>query len=135
MPSPALHGSGAHAPGFAFSNGLSSRRLANCGNYNRGISVLDTAMTLAPLLGLLRHLTGMIRAFGSRRERAWSTNADHRRHRGGAYRHGIRPVIAIIALLPFNYLNSRLEQARQEIETSAAYLELLLLKAEKRDPQ
>jgi biopolymer transport protein ExbB len=37
----------------------------------------------------------------------------------------------MVALLPFNYLNARLEQARQEIETSAAQIEMLLLRSEK----
>jgi biopolymer transport protein ExbB len=36
--------------------------------------------------------------------------------------------IAIVALIPFNYLNSRLESARQEIENAATYLELLIVK-------
>ena len=40
-------------------------------------------------------------------------------------------LIAMIALLPFNFLNSRLEGARQEIENAAAHLELVLLKSEK----
>ena len=40
-------------------------------------------------------------------------------------------LIAMISLLPLNYLNSRLEQARQEIETGAARLEMLLMRAEK----
>jgi biopolymer transport protein ExbB len=31
-----------------------------------------------------------------------------------------------MALIPFNYLNARLEEARQEIEDSTTQLELLL---------
>jgi biopolymer transport protein ExbB len=34
--------------------------------------------------------------------------------------------IAIIALIPFNYLNARLEEARHEIEDATTHLELLL---------
>ncbi len=42
--------------------------------------------------------------------------------------------IAMISLLPFNYLNSQLEGARQELENAAAHLELLLLKASRPTP-
>lgn len=118
----------------SFSNGLLQAAGAELQRFNRGISVLDTVVTLAPLLGLFGTVTGMIRAFGllGASELGAPTQIT-----GGiaealiATAFGL--LIAIIALLPFNYLNSRLEQARQEIETSAAYLELLLLKAEKRD--
>ena len=40
-------------------------------------------------------------------------------------------IIAIIALIPFNYLNSRLEEARHEIEDASTHLELLLVKSGK----
>jgi len=44
-------------------------------------------------------------------------------------------LIAMISLLPFNYLNSQLENARQELQNAAAHLELLLLKsARQADP-
>ena len=39
----------------------------------------------------------------------------------------------MVALLPFNYLNARLEQARQEIENASAQMEMLLLRADKND--
>ena len=34
--------------------------------------------------------------------------------------------IAILALIPFNYLNARQEEARHEIQDAASYLEILL---------
>lgn len=120
----------------SFSNGLLQAAGAELQRFNRGISVLDTVVTLAPLLGLFGTVTGMIRAFGllGASELGAPTQIT-----GGiaealiATAFGL--LIAMIALLPFNYLNSRLEQARQEIETAATYLELLLLKAGKRDPR
>jgi biopolymer transport protein ExbB len=36
--------------------------------------------------------------------------------------------IAIVALLPFNFLNARLEERRHELEDAASRLELLLLR-------
>jgi biopolymer transport protein ExbB len=116
----------------SFSNGLLQAAGDELHRFNRGLSVLDTVITLAPLLGLFGTVTGMIRAFGllGASELGAPTQIT-----GGiaealiATAFGL--LIAMIALLPFNYLNSRLEHARQQIETTAAYLELLLLKAEK----
>jgi biopolymer transport protein ExbB len=34
--------------------------------------------------------------------------------------------VAIVALIPFNYLNARMEEARHEIEDAATQLELLV---------
>jgi biopolymer transport protein ExbB len=100
--------------------------------FNRGISPLDTIVTLAPLEGLFGTVTGMIHAFGllGATELGAPTAIT-----GGIAQALIATafgrVIAMVALLPFNYLNARLEQARQEIETASAQLEMLLLRIEK----
>ena len=117
----------------SFSNGLLQAAGAELQRFNRGISVLDTVVTLAPLLGLFGTVTGMIRAFGllGASELGAPTQIT-----GGiaealiATAFGL--LIAIIALLPFNYLNSRLDKRGRKskrpprIETPAP-------KAEKRD--
>jgi biopolymer transport protein ExbB len=95
--------------------------------FNRGLSVLDTVITLAPLLGLLGTVTGMIRSFGllGNRELEAPTVIT-----GGIAEALIATAfglgIAIVALIPFNYLNARLEEARHELEDAATHLELLL---------
>lgn len=100
--------------------------------FNRGLSVLDTVITLAPLEGLFGTVTGMIHAFGllGTSELGAPTAIT-----GGIAQALIATafglLVAMVALLPFNYGNTRLEQARQEIENAAAHLELLLLKAER----
>lgn len=100
--------------------------------FNRGISVLDTIVTLAPLEGLFGTVTGMIRAFGLLGANELGAPAAIT---GGiaealiATAFGL--LIAMIALVPLNFLNTRLEQARQEIESAAAQLEIALLRAEK----
>jgi biopolymer transport protein ExbB len=92
--------------------------------YNRGLSVLDTAITVAPLLGLLGTVTGMIRSF--------SLLGDQELGAPAAITGGIAEAliatafglaVAILALLPFNYLNARLEQARHELSDAASQLE------------
>ncbi len=102
--------------------------------FNQGLSVLDTAITLAPLLGLFGTVTGMIHAFGllGGKELEAPTVIT-----GGiaealiATAFGL--VIAILALIPFNYLNTRLEEARHELEDASNHLELLFAK-ENADP-
>lgn len=99
--------------------------------FNRGLAALDTIITLAPLLGLLGTVTGMIHAFGLLGGELDAPTAIT----GGIAEALIATAfglgIAIVALLPFNYLNSRLEEARHEIEDAANHMELLLVKTSK----
>jgi biopolymer transport protein ExbB len=93
----------------------------------RGLSILDTAITLAPLLGLLGTVTGLIRSFQFLGNQELGTPTAIT---GGIAEALIATAcglsIAITALLPFNYLNTSLEEARDEIERSTTQLELLL---------
>ena len=95
--------------------------------FNRGLTVLDTVITLAPLLGLLGTVTGMIRAF--------SLLGDAELGAPTAITGGIAEaliatafglLVAIIALIPFNFLNSKMEDARHEIEDAASRLDAML---------
>jgi biopolymer transport protein ExbB len=114
----------------SFSNALLQASAEELHRFHRGLSVLDTTITLAPLLGLFGTITGMIRSFGLL---GASELGAPMAITGGiaealiATAFGL--LIAMIALLPFNFLNSQLEQARHEIETTAAQLERLLLRA------
>ena len=120
----------------SFSNALLQAAGRELQRFNRGIAVLDTIVTLAPLLGLFGTVTGMIHAFGllGASELGAPTAIT-----GGiaealiATAFGL--LIAMISLLPFNYLNARLEMARQEIENAAAHLEMLILRDEKSTAQ
>lgn len=115
--------------GRSFSNALLRAANQELKRFNQGLSVLDTVITLAPLLGLFGTVTGMIHAFGllGGRELEAPTVIT-----GGiaealiATAFGL--IIAIIALIPYNYLNTRLEEARHEIEDASNHLELLLAK-------
>jgi biopolymer transport protein ExbB len=97
--------------------------------FSRGLPVLDTVITLAPLLGLLGTVTGMITSFnllgGSELSAPTAIT-------GGIAQALIATAfglgIAIAALVPFNYLNARQEEARHEIEDATAQLELLLVR-------
>jgi biopolymer transport protein ExbB len=102
--------------------------------FNRGLSTLDTIITLAPLLGLLGTVTGMIHAFGLL---GGNELGAPMAITGGIAEALIATAvglgIAILALIPFNYLNARMEEARHEIEDAASHLELLMMKCSKAD--
>lgn len=97
--------------------------------FSQGLTLLDTIITLAPLMGLFGTVTGMIHAFGLLGGSGLEAPTVIT---GGiaealiATAFGL--IIAMIALIPFNYLNGRLEDARHDIEQSATQLELLLFK-------
>lgn len=97
--------------------------------FNRGLTLLDTIITLAPLLGLLGTVTGMIRTFGL----LGGAELDAPQAVTGGIAEALIATafglgIAITALVPFNALNARLERARREIEAAANRLELQLRK-------
>ncbi len=113
----------------SFTNALLAQSSEELRRFSRGLTVLDTVITLSPLLGLLGTVTGMIHSFallgGAELEAP------------GAITGGIAEAliatafglgIAITALLPYNYLNSRLEDARRDVEIAGNRLELLLIK-------
>ena len=97
--------------------------------FNRGLSILDTIITLAPLLGLLGTVTGMIHSFGLLGASELGAPAAIT---GGIAEALIATAfglgVAITALIPFNYLNSRLEEARLDIQDAASHIELNLNK-------
>ena len=118
---------GLHHRHKAFSNALLQAANKELKRFSQGLPILDTVITLAPLLGLLGTVTGMIHAFGllGNKELEAPTAIT-----GGiaqaliATAYGLGT--AIIALIPFNYLNTRLEEVRHDIEDATTHLELIL---------
>ncbi len=91
------------------------------------LPVLDTIVTLSPLLGLLGTVTGMIAAFG-----VLSTSGISQPHAitGGVAEALIATAtglaVAIGTLVPYNYFSARAERGLDEIERQGTRLELLL---------
>lgn len=112
----------------SFTNALLAQSSEELKRFNRGLSILDTVITLSPLLGLLGTVTGMIHSFGLLAGELDAPAAIT----GGIAEALIATAfglgVAITALIPFNYLNSRMEDARREIEIAGNRLELLLVK-------
>jgi biopolymer transport protein ExbB len=92
------------------------------------LSTLDTIITLAPLLGLLGTITGMISAFGI--VSATGLGQPHA-ITGGIAEALIATAsglfVAIMTLLPYNYFRTKVEQLTERIQERATRLELLLV--------
>ncbi len=93
----------------------------------RYLPVLDTIITLAPLLGLLGTITGMISAFGIVSEAGLG---QPHAITGGIAEALIATatglLVAIVTLIPYNYFRSRVEEMTDVMEERATRLELLL---------
>ena len=91
------------------------------------LTILDTIITLAPLLGLLGTITGMISSFGIMSEAGLG---QPHAVTGGVTEALIATatglLIAILTLVPYNYFSNRAERELEEIEYYASRLELAL---------
>lgn len=110
----------------SISNALLYSQSREMRRYRRGIPILDTVITLAPLLGLLGTVTGMMGSFaligGELSAPGAITGGISEALIATAFGLGV----AITSLIPFNMLNTRMEEARQEMEAAAIQLELLV---------
>lgn len=95
------------------------------------LPVLDTIITLAPLLGLLGTITGMISAFGIVSDAGLG---QPHAITGGVAEALIATatglLIAIMTLIPYNYFRAKVERVTKRMEERATRLELLLHKRE-----
>jgi biopolymer transport protein ExbB len=91
----------------------------------RFLNVMDTLVTLAPLLGLLGTVTGLMRAFLKVGEAELSVVAVT----GGIGEALIATAcglgIAIIALVPLNFFSGKLARLQFELETAASNVEVM----------
>ena len=121
---------------YSLSNAFIRASGQELARFQQGMATLDTCITAAPLLGLLGTVTGMMRTFGAlgTGDVSGSTAAIT----GGVAEALIATMcglaIAIMGLLPYNYLNARSEQAKQEVSDASHALELLIKKSETNAP-
>lgn len=101
--------------------------------FQQGMSILDTVITAAPLLGLLGTVTGMMETFGALGV-GGDIAANASKITGGVAEALIATacglLIAIMGLFPFNYVNARIEEAKHEVADASNALEILLKKSE-----
>jgi biopolymer transport protein ExbB len=94
--------------------------------YRRGIAVLDTVITLAPLLGLLGTVTGMMGSFAVIGGDLSSPGAITGGIAEALIATAFGLIIAIVCLIPFNYLNNRIEGVETELLAAGEQLKLLM---------
>lgn len=98
----------------------------------RFLPVLDTLVTLAPLLGLLGTVTGIMRSFTS----LGSAELAVGKVTGGIGEALIATAcglcIAIVALVPLNFFGGKVAALQYDLETAASNVEVLLNRARRR---
>jgi biopolymer transport protein ExbB len=117
---------------YSMSNAFVRASSQELARFTQGMATLDTCITAAPLLGLLGTVTGMMRTFGALAGgdigAAMGTVLDGVAEALIATACGL--LIAVVGLLPYNYLNARAEQAKQEVADASHALEILVKKSE-----
>ena len=124
-------GAGIAAKHLSPGNAMQAAAQAEVCQARRYLPILDTVITLAPLLGLLGTITGMISAFGIVSEAGLG---QPHAITGGIAEALIATatglLIAIMTLIPYNYLRSKVDQLTDVLEEQSTRLELLLGKRE-----
>jgi biopolymer transport protein ExbB len=91
----------------------------------RFLNVLDTLVTLAPLLGLLGTVTGLMRAFLKIGSAELSVVAVTGGIGEALIATACGLLIAIVSLVPLNYFSGKLARLQFELETAASNVEVL----------
>jgi biopolymer transport protein ExbB len=106
--------------------GLELAAVAELKRAGRFLTVMDTLVTLAPLLGLLGTVTGLMRAFlavGTAELSVVSVT-------GGIGEALIATAcglgIAIFSVIPFNLFSARVAELQSDLETAATNVEMML---------
>lgn len=117
-----------HWPG-SITGALESQAQEEVRQMRRYLGVLDTVITLAPLLGIYGTITGIIRAFGFL---GAGTVPDPQAVAGGIAEALITTAagltIAIFSVPPYNFFSAKTEEMVHDVERQATHLELLMQK-------
>ena len=93
---------------------------------SRFLVVMDTIITLAPLLGLLGTVTGIMKAFNSVSEGGLDPGAVSAGIGEALIATAFGLGIAMVTLIPFNYYTSKVQFLSFELETAATNLEVMM---------
>ncbi len=120
---------------YGLSDSLAAAANAELDLLRAGLSILDTIITVAPLLGILGTVTGIIRSFnllssGGIEEPAAVT--------GGIAEALITTaaglIVAICALIPFNYLVARVRRTARDLEQTTHLFEVAYSRGQSHAP-
>jgi len=93
----------------------------------RGLRLLDTVVTVAPMLGLLGTVVGVIQSFGFVGASSEGSALNMKVVGGGIAEALITTAfglaIAIISVVPYNYFSSRVQQEAEELSSLATEME------------
>jgi biopolymer transport protein ExbB len=96
--------------------------------FTRGLWILDTCITMAPLLGLLGTVTGMMSSFdalGRASDAATGANSVIGGIAEALIATAAGLLIAIMSLIPLNYINDQIEAVQHELDDAGKQLELI----------
>lgn len=119
---------------FSMSKAMEATAADEINQMKRYMGVLDTMITVAPLLGILGTVLGIIDSF----EIMGSSGIEHPRAVTGGIAQALITTatglaIAILSVFPFNYFNSRIDRAALLIEKYATSLEIVYNKLQQQD--
>lgn len=111
---------------FSMTKAMESAATEEIKRMRRFLIVIDTMITMAPLLGILGTVTGIITSF----ESLGTSGVDHPEVVTGGIAEALITtaaglIIAIFSVFPYNYFNSRVENASHTMEKYATSLEIV----------
>jgi biopolymer transport protein ExbB len=118
---------------YGLSDAIATAAQEEIGRARRGLGVLDTIITVAPLLGILGTVTGIIGAFDMLGQRG---APDPKVVTSGIAEALITTaaglIIAIASLLPYNYFMSRVQRLTRGFEHAGTQLEVAVRRGQER---
>jgi len=118
---------------YCLSEAMAARSAVEVEKMKRGMAVLDTIITMSPLLGILGTVTGIIKSFNLLGERGMD---DPRAATAGLAEALITTaaglVVALLTLLPHNYFVARIQSSAQRLERIGSELEVVYARSRDR---
>ena len=93
---------------------------------SRFLMIMDTIITLAPLLGLLGTVTGIMGAFNAVGQNGLDPDAVSSGIGEALIATACGLTIAMCTLIPYNFFTSKVERLKFELETASTNLEVML---------